>query len=146
LISNISFSLKGVDPDDAFSSVPYEKGFNFLYYLTTLVGGFNVFEQFLYSYFLQVHFFFVNVKFKFKCVTSEDFKTYFMNYFDQKIEVDWNAWFYTTGMPPVKNEFDDSLSMKSMDLAERWTSNFENESFHEDDLKNWSTIEICLLN
>jgi leukotriene-A4 hydrolase len=67
-----------------------------------------------------------------------------MNYFDQKIEVDWNGWFYTTGMPPVKNEFDDSLSKKSMDLAERWISNFENESFHEDDLKNWSTIEICL--
>ena len=31
--------LDGVDPDDAFSAVPYEKGFNLLYYLETLVGG-----------------------------------------------------------------------------------------------------------
>jgi len=31
--------LRGIDPDDAFSSVPYEKGFAFLYYLETLVGG-----------------------------------------------------------------------------------------------------------
>lgn len=31
--------LKGVDPDDAFSSVPYEKGFTLLYYLENLVGG-----------------------------------------------------------------------------------------------------------
>lgn len=30
--------LKGKDPDDAFSSVPYEKGFTFLYYLEKLVG------------------------------------------------------------------------------------------------------------
>ncbi len=31
--------LKGIDPDDAFSSVPYEKGFALLYYLEQLVGG-----------------------------------------------------------------------------------------------------------
>jgi leukotriene-A4 hydrolase len=30
--------LKGKDPDDAFSSIPYEKGFVFLYYLEKLVG------------------------------------------------------------------------------------------------------------
>jgi aminopeptidase N len=30
--------LKGKDPDDAFSSVPYEKGFNFLYRLEKLIG------------------------------------------------------------------------------------------------------------
>lgn len=31
--------LKGVDPDDAFSIVPYEKGFTLLFYLETLLGG-----------------------------------------------------------------------------------------------------------
>lgn len=30
--------LEGKDPDDAFSSVPYEKGFNFLYFLERTVG------------------------------------------------------------------------------------------------------------
>lgn len=30
--------LKGKDPDDAFSSIPYEKGFVFLYHLEKLVG------------------------------------------------------------------------------------------------------------
>lgn len=30
--------LKGKDPDDAFSSIPYEKGFNFLFHLENLVG------------------------------------------------------------------------------------------------------------
>lgn len=40
-------TLDGVDPDDAFSSVPYEKGFNFLVYLERLLGGPAVFEPFL---------------------------------------------------------------------------------------------------
>ena len=31
--------LTGVDPDDAFSVVPYEKGANFLWYLEDTVGG-----------------------------------------------------------------------------------------------------------
>ena len=31
-------NLEGVDPDDAFSSIPYEKGFSLLYQLETLVG------------------------------------------------------------------------------------------------------------
>ena len=32
-------NLNGIDPDDAFSSVPYEKGYAFLYYLEQLLGG-----------------------------------------------------------------------------------------------------------
>jgi leukotriene-A4 hydrolase len=36
--TKLVIDLKGKDPDDAFSSIPYEKGFNFLYYLDRLVG------------------------------------------------------------------------------------------------------------
>ena len=32
-------NLKDVDPDDAFSTIPYEKGFLLLFYLETLVGS-----------------------------------------------------------------------------------------------------------
>ena len=32
-------TLTSVHPDDAFSSVPYEKGSAFLFYLETLLGG-----------------------------------------------------------------------------------------------------------
>ena len=31
--------MVGIDPDDAFSTVPYEKGHTLLYYLETLVRG-----------------------------------------------------------------------------------------------------------
>lgn len=36
--TKLVIDLEGKDPDDAFSSVPYEKGFTFLYYLEKLVG------------------------------------------------------------------------------------------------------------
>lgn len=36
--TKLVIDLKGKDPDDAFSSIPYEKGFTFLYYLEKLVG------------------------------------------------------------------------------------------------------------
>jgi len=42
--------LKDVDPDDAFSSVPYEKGLNFLIYLENLIGGEKVMNPLLKEY------------------------------------------------------------------------------------------------
>lgn len=39
LLTCLVVDLKGVDPDDAFSVVPYEKGQTFLRYLESVVGG-----------------------------------------------------------------------------------------------------------
>lgn len=64
-------SLDGIDPDDAFSSVPYEKGHYLLYYLQALVGE-QPFEAFLHDY-IQT--------FKYKSITSDDFRSYFTTYF-----------------------------------------------------------------
>ena len=38
-------------PVNSFSSVPYEKGFNFLYYLEQLLGGPAVFEPYVKAYY-----------------------------------------------------------------------------------------------
>ena len=38
-LTNLVPSLLDVSPDDAFSSVPYEKGFALLYHLEELMGG-----------------------------------------------------------------------------------------------------------
>lgn len=51
-----------VDPDDAFSSVPYEKGFFFIYYLQSVVGGPAMFDPFFKKYIES---------FSYKTVTSE---------------------------------------------------------------------------
>lgn len=49
-------SLAGVDPDDAFSGVPYEKGSNFLCYLEKIVGEAN-FSAFVKEWITQVRIF-----------------------------------------------------------------------------------------
>jgi leukotriene-A4 hydrolase len=45
----INYQDELIDPDDYFSSIPYEKGFQFLFYLENVVGNEN-FEKFLSSW------------------------------------------------------------------------------------------------
>ncbi|KAH8669078.1 peptidase family M1-domain-containing protein [Xylariales sp. PMI_506] len=109
---------KGIDPDDAFSRVPYEKGFHFLYYLDQLVGREN-FDKFIPHYFS---------KWANKSLDSYEFKTTFLNFFnnteyhrlsDKVAGIDWESQFYDTGLPP-KPDFDTSLVDVCYVLAEKW--------------------------
>ena len=87
--------LRGVDPDDAFSVVPYEKGHTFLYYLEVLLGGSEPFEAFMRSYLDY---------FKFKSISTDDWKNFLYDYFPGKHNilnaVDWDSWLRKPGMPP----------------------------------------------
>jgi leukotriene-A4 hydrolase len=108
--------LNNVDPDDAFSSVPYEKGYNFLYYLSKLVGM-DKFERFLNVYFTT---------FAYKTLTSQEMKSFFLSYFQDKVpssvlaEIDWDGWFYNEGMPLKENPFDTTLADAAVELANLW--------------------------
>ncbi|KAI3426280.1 hypothetical protein D9Q98_008653 [Chlorella vulgaris] len=104
----------GVDPDDAFSSIPYEKGFALIHYLQQLVGGSAAFEPFFKAYIEH---------FSGTPLTSEDFRSFFEDYFKSNEaikQIDWDTWLYKTGMPPVKCEYDESLGKAAYDLAKRW--------------------------
>ena len=109
--------LKGKDPDDAFSSVPYEKGFNFLYFIEKLIG-IEKFDTFIPHYFTV---------WKEKSLDSYDFKATLLDFFAKDVEVskklaeglDWDKWFYAPGFPP-KPDFDTSLVDGVYKLADRW--------------------------
>ena len=106
--------IVGVDPDDAFSSVPYEKGSTFLWYLEETVGGAAKFEPFIRFYYKN---------FAFKSIDSSDFKKLFMSYFKNNEAVksiDWYAWLHDPGMPIWKPNFDDSLAKDCWALAKLW--------------------------
>lgn len=107
--------LKGVDPDDAFSTVPYEKGHTFLYYLEETLGGAEVFEEFLRKYV---------EKYKYKSIDTDEWKNFLYEHFSDKKDVldgiDWNAWLYTPGMPPLKPEYDTTLGDKCVSLCDLW--------------------------
>lgn len=112
--------LNGVDPDDVFSLVPYEKGFNLLFYLEKILGGPQIFEPYVKKHVEQ---------FSHKSITTDDFKSYLFEYY-RKFEggsklsilesVDWHAWFNKPGMPPVDIEYDQFLANKCQKLADDW--------------------------
>ncbi|OQR97392.1 leukotriene A4 hydrolase [Thraustotheca clavata] len=129
-------TLDGADPDDSFSSVPYEKGFNLLYYLSKLVGD-DEFETFAKAY---VH------EFKYKTVTSDQFRDFFVAYFsetkaDELATIDWDTWFYATGMPARPN-FDTTISSASAELADRWVKG--EGTFESSDIEGWTSSQIIV--
>jgi leukotriene-A4 hydrolase len=122
--TNLVWPLSGEDPDDAFSGVPYEKGFNLLMYLEGLVGTAE-FEAFAKSYIDT---------FKFQTVSSEDFSNFFMKTFstgpsaDKVKAIDWDEVFYKPGLPRHIPDFSNSLSSEAETSAAAWLS-VENGEF-----------------
>ncbi|CAG7938184.1 unnamed protein product [Penicillium salamii] len=133
--------LKGKDPDDAFSSVPYEKGFNFLFYLENLVGK-PKFDKFIPHYFTT---------FKCKSLDSYEFKALILDFFKSDAEahkllteLDWDHWFYAPGLPP-KPSFDTSLVDVVYELSKKWQS-LPGSSFQPDisDIKNLTANQLVV--
>uniref|UniRef100_A0A8C8BRN9 Leukotriene A-4 hydrolase n=1 Tax=Otus sunia TaxID=257818 RepID=A0A8C8BRN9_9STRI len=114
-VTNLIPNLNEVDPDVAYSSVPYEKGFALLFYLEQLLGGPDVFIGFLKAYIQQ---------FAYKSIVTEDWKKFLYSYFKDKVDVldkvDWNLWFHAPGMPPVKPTYDMTLANACVALSQRW--------------------------
>ncbi|XP_030070657.1 leukotriene A-4 hydrolase [Microcaecilia unicolor] len=135
-LTNLIPSLKDVDPDEAYSSVPYEKGFALLFYLEQLLGGPDVFVGFLKAY---LH------AFAYKSVITDDWKTFLYSYFKDKVaileKVDWEAWMHSPGMPPVKPTYDMTLANVCIALSQRWIKATESDlcSFCSEDLKQLSS-------
>ncbi|KAK1070613.1 Leucyl aminopeptidase yscIV [Friedmanniomyces endolithicus] len=115
-------NLNGKDPDDAFSSVPYEKGFVFLYHFEKLLG-IEKWDKFIPHYFTT---------FKQKSVDSYEFKATLLDFFANDTDaakklqnVDWDTWFYAPGFPP-KPDFDTTLADQCYALADKWQALAEN--------------------
>ena len=129
--------LKGKDPDDAFSSIPYEKGFHALYQFELLLGK-DKWDTFIPHYFET---------FKMKSLDSYDFKACLIDFFAKDAEAskkladfDWDTLFYAPGYPP-KPDFDQSMVETCYALADKWqalvTSSSTDFTPHADDIKGW---------
>ena len=128
--------LGGKDPDDAFSSVFYEKGFVFLYHLETLLGK-EKFDAFIPHYFKT---------WARKSLDSNDFKATIVGFFEKDAEaskklaeLDWDKWYYGRGFPP-KPDFDTQLVDVCYALSDKWEARAEGDASFEpvgDDIKGW---------
>ncbi|KAF1995403.1 leukotriene A-4 hydrolase [Amniculicola lignicola CBS 123094] len=134
--TKLVIDLKGSDPDDAFSSIPYEKGFHALYAFELLLGK-STWDTFIPHYFKT---------FAFKSVDSYEFKSCLVDFFSSNAEAskkleefDWDKLFYAPGLPP-KPKFDETLVKVCFELATKWqlhAEKGENISPKKEDIDGW---------
>lgn len=136
---------EGEDPDDAFSTIPYDKGSNFLLHLERVVGGLDVFVPYVKAYFHA----FYN-----RAVSTEQWKEHLFAYYSgnpeiiAKLEqVDWNGWLHGEGFElPVRMEYDDTLARDAYKLADRWVKAVDQsksraevaDKFGPHDMEGWN--------
>ncbi|WFD34894.1 leukotriene-A4 hydrolase [Malassezia cuniculi] len=137
--------LDGEDPDDAFSSIPYDKGANFLLHIERVVGGLDVFLPYVRAYFFA---------FQGRSVTTEDWKNHLFAYYAGSEEIterlksiDFDAWLHGEGLElPVKMEYDTSLAEAAFGLAARWERRIEgkDEKFSAADIEGWTAGQVVV--
>ncbi|KAG8941943.1 hypothetical protein FRC04_003902 [Tulasnella sp. 424] len=139
----------GEDPDDAYSSVPYEKGSNFLLYLERQLGGLQVMLPYLKDY--------VNT-FRGQSIRTDEWQKHLFKYFSEnggkeKLDIlnkiDFEAWLHGEGLDlPAVVEYDTTLAQKAYDLAKAWNDSRSTPpsdlKFSQSDLKDFSSNQIVV--
>jgi len=115
--SSIHPVLKGDNPDNAFSEVPYEKGFQFLHYIESVVGELAM-QEFLQHYILE-H--------SLTSITAATARATWERWVEDNYEaldvnhilstVDWDTWVYESTLAPVHFDFTTKASNESAALA-----------------------------
>jgi leukotriene-A4 hydrolase len=110
-LTKLRTDLTGVDPDDAFSSIPYEKGARFFALLERTAGR-ETFDRLLAGYI---------ARFRFTSITSEAF----LAFLDEQLpglsaEVRATEWLSGTGMPANAPVFRSARLEELTDLAARF--------------------------
>ena len=127
--TTLSPNLTNTSIDDIISHIPSEKGYNFLYYIETLIGT-NIMNIFIKNYFQH---------FKYKSINLEKFQDYFNevclnNHVSQKILdlINWDEWIYKPGKCPIDNDFSNNYASQTNELYEEFKNgNFDiNNTFN----------------
>ena len=134
--------LLGRNPDDAFNKIPYEKGYNFLYYIERIVNAesdIDLFRKILRAYF---------DKFKYQSISTEDFKEFFIQKIKEELpttnstrildNIDWVSWLDAPGFPPIKNDFSNKYAEEIENDVSLFYQNKLPENFI-DTFKGWHT-------
>lgn len=111
-LTKLRTDLAGIDPDDAFSSIPYEKGARFLTAIERKAGRAR-FDAFVREYI---------DRFRFTSITTEEF----LAFLDERLpgmamQVDARRWLYEPGMPDDAPVFHSARLEVLVRLAEGWS-------------------------
>ncbi len=136
--------LNGISPDDIYSDIPYEKGFNFVFYIESLIGEEKM-EKFFKEYFLN---------FKYKSIDVFDFQRFFIDFclnnsISEEIlnKIDWESWIFKPGKCPINNNFSNVYEKEMNENLEKFLKNeIENEKL-KNIFNNWThTTKVVFMN
>ena len=109
-LTRLENKLDGVDPDDVYSVVPYEKGYLFLMRIEQVVGR-PAFDAFIQEY-IQ--------RFAFTSITTADFVQFLKQALPKAVaEVDIEAWLHGAGLPADAPMATSDQLDRLRDLAQR---------------------------
>ena len=126
--SSLRPNLLGRNADDTYSELPYEKGFNFLYYLEGLVNSKDNLEQIddLFKIILREYF----TRFSRMSIKYEDFRDFFIEkikyYFNEETakeildKINWVQWIEEPGFPQVKNDFSNKCEKEVKEMVDKF--------------------------
>jgi leukotriene-A4 hydrolase len=131
-VTRLRNDLRDTDPDDVFSSIPYEKGSRFLVLLERTAGR-ERFDAFIRRYI---------ERFRFTSITTEEF----MEFVEEELpgvaaEVDARRWLYETGMPPNAPVFRSARLESLTTLAAGFEAGARPT---EEDVTSWSPAEMLV--
>ncbi|KAJ2558538.1 Leucyl aminopeptidase yscIV [Coemansia sp. RSA 1933] len=133
--------LDGIDPDGAFSRIPYEKGSLLTYHLEKL------FDSVIWNHISKMYI----RKFVGQSIGTGSFYDFLRKYVEYYLDndakkklasVSWGAWFKGVRMPPVEFKFDEKPQQVAMELADRWWASRDSSdhSLEEFPLQQFSTL------
>ncbi|MCQ2820062.1 MAG: M1 family aminopeptidase/hydrolase [archaeon] len=136
--------LSNISPDDIYSDIPYEKGYNFMYYVESVVNNNTLGEDLMQAFFKQYF-----VDFKYKSLDVDEFKNYFIQYITFRLgeeeatevlsKIDWDKWIYSPGYPAVENDFSNIYQDEADELLEKFYIPQLDDAFAEK-FNSWPTI------
>ena len=139
--SSLNPFIIGRHPDDIFSEIPYEKGFNFIYRTQNIINkeaGKDLFKLILQSYFKKYKYQAIESK-KWKEHLYEKIKENFSEKYDEIIkEIDYDYWNNNTGITKYKNDFNNSYIIDVDKYVKDFFEGNYNETFKKIFVK-WDT-------
>lgn len=127
----LAIDLRGRNPDDVFSNIPYEKGALFLREIEQKIGRDN-FDKFLLSYF---------ERFSFKSITTDEFiayldETLLQQYADKLDKSRIDAWIFAPGIPEGAPVPESDAFVKVDNSREQWLAG--NSRANAIETKDWT--------
>ncbi|KAI3470437.1 hypothetical protein Pfo_027100 [Paulownia fortunei] len=127
--TKLKTNQEGVDPDDVYSRVPYEKGFQFLWRIERQIGR-PAFDEFLKKY---------SATFKFQSIDTDMFLDFLKaNVPGIEDHIDLKVWTEGTGIPPDAMEPASDIYTKIVSLANEFKVG---RMPNEDEVADWGGQE-----